>query len=285
MTAPVINATETYEDFDHILAFLGFGGMSALATANEPWRIADMAAPEASVSGARPKFRYVMAGAVALMGAAAPPVGGSGPAADASSRGVPGGATSALAVYVVPAGRREDENDLAAATAVAPMAPVPAVAITAGAQVGTVQSALGLSVTEIARILGVSRATIHGWLRGDIRVPHKAETQQRLLDLTRLAQAWAALSASPLDALARAVVTLEGASLLTLLEAPAWDRSAIDGVLQQLATVFASADEVRARMRPVRVGTMEATAEDIADAERARNRRALQRARTLRHRG
>lgn len=275
---------ERHTDYDRILASSIIGGAMALPTANEPWRVVDTGVAEASVSSGIPGLRFLMKGAaVVLITSVAPALGVGTSVAGAPSR-VPGDASRAPvpSVYVVPGRRREDNNT--GADTPAPSTGM-SVAATAGDQVSVVQSALGLSVTEVAAVVGVTRATVHAWLRGDVAVPNRPETKQRLHDLYDLARTWAGNSEGPLGALARAAIMPDGASLLSLLTAAAWDAGSVRAAFGLLRSVVASATEAQARQNSMAVGAAEATDEEVASAERVRNRRALQQARALRLRG
>lgn len=273
---------DSYEGVEFFQPPRGLEGGPVLGTSNEPWNVAKGYAPEASVSGIAPGMRILAAGAVALVYTVAPGLGGGVMEIARMSGGVPGGATSApSAVYVTPVGRSREEDTVGTApTTVAPVR-----AVTAGEQVLAVKAALGLSATEISRVLNVSRATVHTWMRGAVQVPQDQVVQQRLYALYRMAQAWTERTGTGLGRLARAAVLGDGVALVTLLEAQVWDQAAITWTLDVLAESVRAADSAYARHRPLLTGTVEATPDELAAVEAMRNRRALQRLRSLRHRG
>lgn len=285
MTAQTIrngDARDVYDSYDSILAPMGLGFIPAYATANEPWRIGDISGPEASVSGATPGLRFLMAGAVVFMSTVAPGIGfgGTGVAevARAPDRAPVGATSTPPFVYAVPARRRREDNDVVRSGA-------PAVAVTASEQVLAVRSALGLSVTEISRLLRVTRATVYAWIRGEVTAPQDPTVKRRLFELCQLAQLWTTKGGAKLGGLVRASVAADGGTLLSLLEETDWDRSAIEQTLDVLASAVSSAERAQSQQRPVLTGTVGSTSEEVAAVEHARNRRALQRARALRHRG
>lgn len=285
MTAPMTgngNKYDACESYDSILAPLGVGGMSTFATANEPWRIGDVPGPEASVSGATPGLRFLMTGAVVFITTVAPGLHGGGAGVAEVARTpdrAPVEATRLPPVpYAVPLRRRREDDDAASSVA-------SDVAVTAGEQALAVRSTLGLSVTEISRLLRVSRATVHAWIRGDVAAPQDPSVKHRLFELHQMAQQWKRDVGARLGGLVRAAVAADGATLLSLLGASEWDRPAIDQTLQVLASAVISAESAQARQHPMLTGTVDSTPEEVAAVERGRNRRALQRVRALRRRG
>ncbi len=111
-----------------------------------------------------------------------------------------------------------------------------AVAITADDQVTGIQDALSLSVTQLKDILNVSRATIYGWLRGDVSLPRDTATTLRLRELHRVATMWRTLSSEHLGRLVAAPLGDTAPSLFALLKAPTWDMHAIGSTMRALAT-------------------------------------------------
>jgi DNA-binding transcriptional regulator YiaG len=73
---------------------------------------------------------------------------------------------------------------------------------------------LSLSVAEAARVLGVQRPTVYAWERGEVPAQRNAERIRAVFDA---ASKWRALSAVPVGALRRELVTADGMSLVGLL--------------------------------------------------------------------
>lgn len=292
MPTPTRAGRNISEDYEAVLPLMGLECLRAAPSAPEPWRSTTAGATQASLSGGWGLRLLVEGAAVVLISTVGPSLVGAGGGSLLYGGRGSGGATQAPApAYVASVGRRRDEQEdevaapVAALAPAATPAPAPTAFVTAGSQVDAVQEALGLSITDLARLVGVSRVTVYEWLRGKVTVPNSASAQQRLAGLLGVAEQWRQLASAPLGGLMRAVVTADGRSLLDLLAAEMRDTSAIDTALARLATVFARAEEVRAKARPVGTGTADATAEDMAAAEGARIRRAHQRARALRRRG
>lgn len=170
---------------------------------------------------------------------------------DSSTTRVPGNLerSAVFAPSLLPARRPRDEEEepaeqravsLVVSTEVAHqaadgVAESGALSITAEDQVSGIQDALSLSVTQMAEIVGVTRATIYAWIRGDVPVPRDAGKTQRLRELHRLATAWRARCSEHLGRLVTARLGDDDPSLLELLKAPEWDHPAIDQTMRVLS--------------------------------------------------
>jgi hypothetical protein len=101
--------------------------------------------------------------------------------------------------------------------------------------VDLVRSALSLTTTHIAEIVGVSRPGIYAWIRGKVR-PRKAGWT-RLKGLAEVAKEWELYAqGSPVGV--HLVTPLEGdQTLLSLLLAKRWNREAIEAALRNLAVL------------------------------------------------
>lgn len=124
-------------------------------------------------------------------------------------------------------------------------------------QVALIQIQMGLSITDIAAVLGVTRASIHTWIRRGI-VPRRRVTR-RLEDLVALATEWSACGGSP--QLGR-VVSRSGSnpnSLLDLLSKDEWNHGQIEAMLTALRASEGRAD------RPLAAKSSELPSLDDAD--------------------
>lgn len=120
---------------------------------------------------------------------------------------------------------------------------------TASAQVEFVQEALSLSVTQVAEIIGVQRATVHNWLRSEQVMARDPQAGERLRQLCRVASRWQALSpADPRDLMQ--VPLGDGTqSLLSLLRSPDWDEAAISRALDAVADLASRRSSDRRKLR------------------------------------
>jgi len=124
-------------------------------------------------------------------------------------------------------------------------------------QVALIQIQMGLSITDIAAVLGVTRASIHTWIRRGI-VPRR-RVSRRLEDLVALAAEWSACGGSP--QLGR-VVSRSGSnpnSLLDLLSMDEWNHGRIEAMLTALRASEGRAD------RPLAAKSSELPSLDDAD--------------------
>ncbi|MCU0624880.1 MAG: helix-turn-helix domain-containing protein [Gemmatimonadaceae bacterium] len=251
--------------------------------ATDPWMalVRDVCEQNRRVGGMHAGLRMLHSGTFAFVVSFAPAItGGTGSTVERAGRERSDHVSSArAAVYIAPVRRRDN----VAAEAPAAVEVVPAV--TAGEQVEAAKAALGLTTTDVARILNVSRATVHAWVRGEVAVPQERAVRQRLYDLAQLAQEWTGRTGTSLGRLGHAPVLDEGVSLVALLVAPVWDPAAVHQALDVLATWMKSTNDAYVQRRPVGTGTANATPEDVAAAEGVQIRRKLHRLRALRHRG
>jgi hypothetical protein len=95
-----------------------------------------------------------------------------------------------------------------------------------------IRAHLSFNTTEIARVLGVERPTIYGWMKAT-HFP-QSEHRARLLNLAKLATFWTEHSREPLGDLKNAFVQ-EGSTFLELLSATSGDYAKAERVLLDLA--------------------------------------------------
>jgi AcrR family transcriptional regulator len=107
-----------------------------------------------------------------------------------------------------------------------------AVDVLAGADlIAEIKATLGVSITDLASMAGVSRQAVYDWIGGG---QVSDANYDRLLALRRVCLDWRSLTNRPLGRLLRAK-TAEGRSLLDLLGEDPLDRSLIQGHLEALA--------------------------------------------------
>ncbi|GJG85505.1 hypothetical protein tb265_06860 [Gemmatimonadetes bacterium T265] len=187
---------------------------------------------------------------------------------------------TAAPTLTLPAARRHDQEEagvVAVGGATIAVADLPA-AVTAADQVEAVQAALSLSVTQIADVIRVKRATVHNWLRSDSPAPRSEAAGDRLRRLYRVAASWRDRSSHDPRAFVAVPLGDGQPSLLDLLRADVWDDGAIERALATLANLL---DE-RAAERAERVVEHDAEIDNREDAlavERERVRSAVARAR------
>jgi DNA-binding transcriptional regulator YiaG len=70
----------------------------------------------------------------------------------------------------------------------------------AASMVSEIRSSLSLNISELARVLGVERATIYGWMKGGVALPRGQEKQDRLRAVYAVAREWSTLHRRPMGA-------------------------------------------------------------------------------------
>ena len=124
--------------------------------------------------------------------------------------------------------------------------------LTGSVLIAEIRATLGVSITDLASICGVSRQAVYDWIGGG-QVSNS--NLERLMELRRVCLNWQSLADRALGQLLRAKTT-EGRSLLDLLIEDPLDRSLIQSHLEALAkraAVEKSQREARrARLTPLR---------------------------------
>jgi AcrR family transcriptional regulator len=118
--------------------------------------------------------------------------------------------------------------------------------VLAGADlIAEIKATLGVSITDLASMAGVSRQAVYDWIGGG---QVSDANYGRLLALRRVCLDWRSLTNRPLGRLLRAK-TAEGRSLLDLLGEDPLDRSLIQGHLEALAKRVAEEEGQREARR------------------------------------
>lgn len=100
--------------------------------------------------------------------------------------------------------------------------------------ISAVKHVLSLNVSDLSRILGVSRPTVYAW--ADATAQIKPENQARLKALEKIAQAWSSMTNDkPFGHLLKAPVGPHEPSLFDLLSAPEWEDAKIQSALKKLS--------------------------------------------------
>lgn len=149
-------------------------------------------------------------------------------------------------------------------------------ALTAREQIDRIQDVFSLTVTDLARVLGVSRPTLYAWLQEEVFTPRDPDVAERLRELYETAAAWDEQVSGQVGRFLK-VPVIGDQSLLELLQQDPWDREAIEralSILQQKVTE-------RLEARGAEHSPVEPSAEANA-LQRERIRDALQRARLYR---
>lgn len=133
------------------------------------------------------------------------------------------------------------------------------VAATPAAQLDLVREELGLSITDLANLLGVTRPTIYAWIQG--RQEPKPEMLARIRELHAVAQAAEALALPRMNRLVRRPLA-SGPSLLVRLQSGGADAEA---ALKELAEMASREESQRQQSRVsfAQVGSAHETASRV----------------------
>jgi transcriptional regulator with XRE-family HTH domain len=103
----------------------------------------------------------------------------------------------------------------------------------AAEQLAFIRHYLSLSVSDLARIVGVKRPTIYAWLQN---AAPRRESAQRLAMLERTAAHWKSIADRPLGALGRLAIGVKGETFVMLLESASEEelRTALDQLAARL---------------------------------------------------
>lgn len=107
--------------------------------------------------------------------------------------------------------------------------------VTLGDRVNFAHAVMGLSLTQISQIVGVTRATIYGWLQGSNTSSKRSEAADRLRELQHLGALWHSLGP---DLEFRSIVSHQfddGETLFEMLIENPWDLVQIQTSLTALA--------------------------------------------------
>lgn len=260
----------------------GFGaGLDASPSGGEPWKSPELPTPSGSMNTVR--ANYLISGTVAvLIMSAAAVYPGSSSLADLQRRPSDAARTPLSTPVVFDRQRRRETTEGQASDVVS----VDTVR-TAADCVDAIQDSLGLSITQIAGILGVERATVHNWLRTNASAPAKSQARTRLLSLSALATQWTERDLPAPRRLLTAALDEHGTTALDLLQAESWDEKTIISTMDALAQRM-SENPVRRRPRnqvasDTRGITVPSESHSVAEmqAERVRSQLAVQRARRI----
>lgn len=121
---------------------------------------------------------------------------------------------------------------------------VPAAAQSARDQVRFVQASLGLTVAQLACVLGVERQTIYNWLQIEQTAMLQTRTRTRLAQISDIARQWNQICPMPIGKLA-ASLDIGGTSLIGLLSQTPIDESALRSAMASVAAHLAETRKLR----------------------------------------
>jgi DNA-binding transcriptional regulator YiaG len=129
-------------------------------------------------------------------------------------------------------------------------------------QLSFIRHYLSLSVSDLARVVGVQQPTIYSWLQSE--TAPRGESLERLAMLEHVATHWKSLANRPLGALASLAVGANGETFAVLLERTS------EGQLR--ATLDHLAARLRKRAPSIKAALESHGLPDVSEAERAEGR-------------
>lgn len=116
-------------------------------------------------------------------------------------------------------------------------------------QVRFIQASLGLTVAQMASVLGVKRQTIYNWMQAEHETVLQARTRARLEELGNIARIWNQHSSRPAGKLI-ASIDIGGTTLLNLLTQKHIDMASVEAVMEVLSNQIA--ETVRQRRERIK---------------------------------
>jgi transcriptional regulator with XRE-family HTH domain len=116
-----------------------------------------------------------------------------------------------------------------------------------------IQDQFSLNVSELAKVLRVSRPAVYAWLRDETEP--QPEHLRRIHQIYSLAKEWRAISDAPLGRMRHSI--LGGTSIISLLELELIDRSAVRNSFDAIGTTMLRTSETRRGRKTVTDELME----------------------------
>ena len=113
-------------------------------------------------------------------------------------------------------------------------------------RLAAVQAALGLSTSDMAQVLGLSRPGLYKWLDASNDVRLQEASRERLATVERIAKQWRERSASTLGAVAQEPLA-NGGTVLAMMTAENIDEVAVGGALDELVAKVAGKPKSRSQ--------------------------------------
>lgn len=113
-------------------------------------------------------------------------------------------------------------------------------------RLATLQAALGLSTSELAQALSLSRPGLYKWLDTSSDVKLQGASRERLSAVERIAKQWRERSTAPLSSVSNEPLA-DGRTVLAMLVADHVDEAAVVGAFDELLAKLASKPKTRSQ--------------------------------------
>jgi DNA-binding transcriptional regulator YiaG len=108
------------------------------------------------------------------------------------------------------------------------------------------QAALGLSTSNLAQTLGLSRPGLYKWLDASSDVKLQGASRERLASVERVAKQWRERSAAPLSTVSNEPLA-DGRTVLAMMVADQFDEAAVVGAFDELLAKLAGKPKTRSQ--------------------------------------
>lgn len=113
-------------------------------------------------------------------------------------------------------------------------------------RLATVQAALGLSTSDLAQALGLSRPGLYKWLDVSSDVKLQGASRERLAAVERIAKQWRDRTTAPLSSVSNEPLA-DGRTVLAMMVADQFDETAIVGAFDELLAKLAGKPKTRSQ--------------------------------------
>jgi DNA-binding transcriptional regulator YiaG len=113
-------------------------------------------------------------------------------------------------------------------------------------RLAAIQAVLGLSTSDLAQALGLSRPGLYKWLDASSDVKLQGARRERLAAVERIAKQWRERSAAPLSSVAHEPLA-DGRTVLSMMVAEQVDEAAVVGAYGELLTKLAGKPKSRSQ--------------------------------------
>lgn len=113
-------------------------------------------------------------------------------------------------------------------------------------RLATLQAALGLSTSDLAQALGLSRPGLYKWLDASSDVKPQGASRERLAAVERIAKQWRERTTAPLSSVSNEPLA-DGRTVLTMMVADQFDETAVAGAFDELLAKLAGKPKTRSQ--------------------------------------
>ncbi len=113
-------------------------------------------------------------------------------------------------------------------------------------RLAALQAALGLSTSNLAQALGLSRPGLYKWLDASSDVKLQGASRERLAAVERIAKQWRERTTAPLSSVSNEPLA-DGRTVLTMLVADQFDEAAVAGAFDELLAKLAGKPKTRSQ--------------------------------------